>query len=43
MPELESEVQGLISLDRDFADDEVIARKRAASQSYNTRRSKPQN
>ncbi|THF87206.1 VWA domain-containing protein [Deinococcus sp. KSM4-11] len=43
MPELASEVHGLVSLDRDFAEDEVIARKRATSQSYNTRRSKSEN
>jgi Ca-activated chloride channel family protein len=42
-PALMAEAEVLHALDRDFADDEVMARKRAASQSYNVRRSKPQN
>ena len=38
---LQSDVDELLSLDQDFATDEILARKRAASQSYNVRRSKP--
>lgn len=39
---LQSDVDELLSLDQDFATDEILARKRAASQSYNVRRSKPE-
>lgn len=42
LDELHGDVQALTALDTDFAEDEGLARKRAASQSYNTRRSKPQ-
>lgn len=41
-PALMGEADALEALDQDFADDDVIARKRAASQSYNARRSKRQ-
>lgn len=41
-PALMSEADALEALDQDFANDDVIARKRAASQSYNVRRSKRQ-
>lgn len=40
-PALLAEADALHALDQDFADDEVLARKRATSQSYNVRRSKP--
>lgn len=39
--ELQDDALALSGLDTDFAEDEALARKRAASQSYNTRRSKP--
>lgn len=42
LPDLGGEADALSALDQDFGQNEGLARKRAASQSYNTRRSKPQ-